>query len=216
MKDIGYLVVFAVFFAACSSPVTVISSWKNKEELKNDNPKYKKVFISAITGNEQAKLAVEGELAKVAEKKGIDVVIGSDLFASQSSKDDAPDKEAVLKKIRDKGCGAIFTVTLVNKDSETRFVPGTVTYAPYPVRPYYGTYWGYQSYWYGSSMFTSPGYYDTDKTYFIEGNLYDAKSEKILWSSQSETVNPSNIKSFSEKYASAILARMQSDGLIKK
>lgn len=59
-----------------------------------------------------------------------------------------------------------------------------------------------------------PGYYVTDKTYFLETNLYNAASGQLVWSAQSETVNPTSIDAFAEEYPEVLLERMVKDGLL--
>jgi hypothetical protein len=53
-------------------------------------------------------------------------------------------------------------------------------------------FYGYYNYW--SPTLYSPGYYTTDKTYFIEANAYDMETQKIIWSVQSKAENPSGIE----------------------
>jgi hypothetical protein len=50
--------------------------------------------------------------------------------------------------------------------------------------------------------------------YYLETNLYDAKTEELIWAAQSETYDPSNINSFIKGYVKSTLERMQKDGLI--
>jgi hypothetical protein len=106
-------------------------------------------------------------------------------------------------------------VTFVVKDirEETRYVPGTATsYAPAGYG-YYGQYYGYYSH-YSTTVYT-PGYYTTDKTFFLESNFYDVETESMLWSVQSESVNPSNISSFSKQYVHVLVRNLQKEGIIK-
>ncbi|HRI19814.1 MAG TPA: hypothetical protein PLA68_02620 [Panacibacter sp.] len=125
-----------------------------------------------------------------------------------------PVKEAFLKKVSDLGCETIFTVALVDKQSETRYNPGSSSiYAPYPMYGYYGRFGGYYGY---SSMMYSPGYYSTDKTYFLESNLYDAKTEELLLSIQSKAENPPAIQKSSKLYTESLIKELESLGLLKK
>jgi hypothetical protein len=215
MKPVSCCLLVFLLLCACSPSVVVTSSWKNSEMLNSATRKtYKTVFISALTGNVSAKSTVETAFAEAIEKKGYKTIKGQDMFAPGLN-DKANTEEVVIKKIKETGCDGIFTIALVDKESETRYVPGSVGYSPYPVNGYYGSYWGYHSY-YGAAMYSSPGYYTTDKTYFIESNLYDVATGKIVWSSQSKTVNPSDLKSFSEKYTDAIIKQLEGDGLLKR
>jgi hypothetical protein len=54
----------------------------------------------------------------------------------------------------------------------------------------------------------------TDKTYFLETNLYNLESGKLIWSAQSESVNPGTVENFSHSYPEILIKRMISDGLL--
>lgn len=56
----------------------------------------------------------------------------------------------------------------------------------------------------------------TDKNYYLEANLYDAATEELVWSSQSETTNPSSLETFSKTFAQAIVQQMRKDGFISE
>jgi hypothetical protein len=60
-------------------------------------------------------------------------------------------------------------------------------------------------------MYSNPGYYTTDKTYFMQANVFDATTEGMVWAAQSEATNPSKISSFSREYAEILMARMKRD-----
>ena len=60
----------------------------------------------------------------------------------------------------------------------------------------------------------SPGYYEDDKVYYIETNLYDADTEELLWSAQSETYNPTSLPDFASDFAEVVVARMEKENLL--
>ena len=130
------------------------------------------------------------------------------MFAPNFTKDQS-DKAVILAKVRELGCDAILTSALVDKQSETRYVPGTVTYAPYMGYGSYG-FGGYYGYMY-PAMYGSPGYYTTEKTYFIETNLFDVASEKMIYSVQSTAYDPSTITAFSRDYCEAVTKQFTKD-----
>jgi hypothetical protein len=84
-------------------------------------------------------------------------------------------------------------------------------YAPFPGYGY--GYRGYYNYW--SPMMYDPGYYTTDKTYFMEGDLFDVASENMIWSVQTESYNPSSIEKFSKDLTQLMLERAENDLKIK-
>ncbi|HEY6506345.1 MAG TPA: hypothetical protein VIZ28_20355 [Chitinophagaceae bacterium] len=218
-KVFPFLIVFLVL-SSCSPNVKVTNSWKNVEVLSSSQKKYTSIFISAFTANMNAKVTVETALAKAAQSKGYKAVRSIDLFPGDISGKNVPDKDLVLRKIKQLGCDAIFTVAVVDEQSETRYVQGSfgvgIAYNPYAMYGHYGTYGHYNNYWYNSAMYTTPGYYSTDKTYFLESNLFDAETEKILWSAQSKAVNPKNLETFTEKYTYEIVKKIEYDDLMNK
>ena len=195
------VVVLVACVGACSTPMSIVASWINTEEIKPDP--YKSVFIIALTGNLAAKRALEYKLAAAAEAKGIKAYTSIAAFGPFSGKESIPSKDLISKKVSTLGCEAIFTVALVNKETVTTYVPGsTVVVAPvYPTYGYYGSFSGYYNY---SAVYYDPGYYSTDKKYTIESNLYDVKSEKLVMSIESKAVNPSDIEKASDQYTASL------------
>jgi hypothetical protein len=201
---------FAVFMAAgllllsCSPSQKVTSSWKNPNFTAEK--KYTKIFIVSLSNNQKVKLNLENEMAAAATAKGYQVIKSHDIFQPTFTRETNPDKDLMLAKIREMGCDLIYMVTLIDKTSETRYVPG-VMYAPFPA---YGFgFRGYYNYW--SPMMFDPGYYTTDKTYFMEGNLFDVASETMIWSVQTESYNPVSIEKFSKELTHLMLDRAEKD-----
>lgn len=214
MKKILFILL-AVCLYSCGSSTSIEGSWKNQEKLQNAN--YKKVFIVAMTQNMAARTLVEDELAFHARKQGVEVVKSHELFPGTFTQGNIPSKESLLGLIRDSGCDAIFTVSVLDKETESRYVPGNTTYSYpgyYPMRyGHYGNFYGYYSTMY--PITTDPGYYTTDKIYYLESNLYDAATEEILWSAQSKTYNPDNIEDFVQSYTEALIKKLEKENMIK-
>lgn len=209
-----YLIISTVvmLLISCSPSQKILSSWVNKEELKGK--KYSKVFVMALTQNQSSRTIVEFDLATTLKEHGYESVKSIDALAGSFKETTQPTKEEILAKVRELNCDAIFTVSLLDSKTETRYVPGTsVYYAPYPTYGYYGGFGNYYGY-YAPSIYSS-GYYKTDKTYYLESNLFDANSEKILWSVQSATYNPDGIKQFSSSYCKLLVNQAQYDELLK-
>jgi hypothetical protein len=198
------LLAVCVSFAlmSCGASQEVTSFWKNPEMTPVKTP-YAKVFIAALTGDRGARNVIETDVASVASQRGFKSAKSIDVFPNITSKKDMPPEDAIMAKIKELGCDAIFTLSLLDVKSEQRYVPGTTTYgagyAPYPAYGYYGGFYGYYSTSY--NVISEPGYYTTDHTYFIEANFYDAATGKIVFSMQSTAYNPTDLASFSKEYA---------------
>lgn len=206
MKKIFALILMAGYLVSCGPSQQVTSSWVNRDFTPTK--KYQSLFVVALVQNQSARNIIETDLAKSGEAKGLKVYKSTEVFAPNfSSKENLPSKEDIVNKVRELGCDGILSVGLVDKQSETRYVPGTMTYMPYGG---YGMGWGGYYGYMGATMY-NPGYYTTDKTYFMEANLFDVATEKLIYSAQSEAYNPSSISKFSSTYAAVLADRISRD-----
>jgi hypothetical protein len=206
------MVFIAIGNASCSSSTRITGSWVNPE-AKGRPANNKSVFIASLSRNMEVRTKLENALASEAAKRNIRAIKSTDQFTPEFYQQ-VPTKEQLLSKIKQSGADAILTVSLINKESETRYVPGSARYAPIPGFRWYGGFYSYYNYWY--PQLYDPGYYVTDKTYFLETNLYDVNTEQLIWSAQSETVNPGSIDNFVKDYPKKLVARMVKDGLLSK
>lgn len=200
-----------LIISSCSPSMKVVGSWVNKEKLVNKQ--YHSVFILALTENFNYKAQVENDVANAAAARGLKTVKSSVVFPYTFSKDNTPIKELLLEKIKDSGCEAVFTSVLVDQQSQTKYIPGSVDYDPMSYG-YYGNFYNYYGYY--TPMIYSPGYYETDKTYYLESNLYDIATGDLMWSVQSQAINPMDIQTFSKEYAAMLVQQLEKEGFKKK
>jgi hypothetical protein len=196
--------------ASCSAATEITGSWKNTDATA-DGHRIGTILVTALTPKTHVRQTVETDIAAALMENGYQTVKSLDVMPP-FTEGKTPDKNELFSKITETRADAIMTVALIDKETETRYVPGNAGYAPVPRFGYYRTFWGYYNTWY--PMMYSEGYYEEDKVYFIETNIYDARSEELLWSAQSETYNPSSLKDFSEEFADVVVSRMERDGLL--
>jgi hypothetical protein len=198
-----------LLLAACSTTTRITGSWV-APEAKQRPINNRSVFIASLTRNIEVRTKLENSMAAQAALRNIKAVKSIDHFTPEFYQQQ-PTKQELLSRIQRTGVTTILTVTLIKKESEQRYVRGTSTYMPY--RGYgFGGFYNYYNFMYPTMI--DPGYYVTDKTYFLESNLYDVASEKLIWSAQSETVNPGSIDNFVKDYPKVLLAQMVKDGLL--
>lgn len=201
------LLILISLFTACKTPQRVLTAWTDPNR---PDKKYTTVFIGAIIQNGHLKYVLEDDLGEAAKKKGFKVVKGYEVFPPNFNSDNMRDQEVVLNAIRKKGCDVILTITVIDVKSQTYYTQGT-TYSPYGVG--YGFY-GYYSYW-GPTVY-NPGYYTTDKTYFVEANAFDMETQKMFWSVQSKAENPEGIEKTSKEYTTLLMNQFEKDRKKKK
>ena len=206
MKPIHFVLASVILIAtsSCMPSMKITADWTNKEALPEK--KLTKIFIAALTGNLEAKRTLESDFEKHALKRGLQVVKSGDLFFPNFDEKNAPDKETVLRKIKESGCDGIFTIALIDDQSETKHKIGDPNYSPMTYN-YNTAFWNYYDY-HHSSLY-APGYYSTNKNYYLESNVYDLRSEQLLWAVQTEAYDPTSIKKFSKKYADMVTKRLK-------
>ncbi|HEX8517955.1 MAG TPA: hypothetical protein VF868_17295 [Bacteroidia bacterium] len=198
------LFLLAACFSGCSPSTSITGSWKSPTTSKQ----YKRILVAAFTANTIARATLENDMTG-ALKKHITVLKSIDEFPPTVSNSDSS-KSVILDKMKGR-VDAILSVSIISQETETRYVQGGRPYDPL-YYSYYNDFWGYYSYRYPS--FYNPGYYEQNKVYFIETNLYDAENEKLIWSAQSKTYTPDHLEPFSKEFANIIVAKMQSDKII--
>lgn len=201
------------------STMEVIASWVNKptiDSLKKVNAGHvNSAFIVALTHNMDVRSTLERDLAAEATANGIKPVQSLSVLTPVTGVPDSVLIQAFTRVVEKSGCNALLIVSLLDSRSETKYVPGSsYTYDPFLSYGYYGYYPTYYASTYNT--ISSPGYYVTDNTYYLESNLYDVASRKILFSIQSKAVNPSDIEEAGKKFSKTLIAEIKANGMLQK
>ncbi len=208
MKQIR-LVILALpllLFAACHSS-KLTSSWKDAGNTK-DLSRYKNVLVVGMQGDRQLKEEMENSLTESLKKQSINATASFDVFGPKAF--NGLSEDAVADKVRTKGYDGVITIALLDRSKEQNYVPGNVNYAPSGL--FYSRFGLYYSNIY--SRIYNPGYYTTSTNYFWETNLYDVRKDKIVYSAQSRTYDPSSFESMSKEHGKLIVADLEKNGFI--
>jgi hypothetical protein len=200
---------FSILLSACGTSTMITGSWRKPNATANG---YRKIFVAAMSNNIPAKQAVENGLQAQLQQSGLTVIKSIDIFPPDYNTQSNQKKELVFGKIQQTNADGILTIALLRKETENRFVRTGGAYYPGMRFGYYNNFWSYYNNWY--PYLYTPGYYDEEKVYYLETNLYDAKSEQLIWSAQSKTYDPSSIQGFLKGYVKSIYKRMVKDGLV--
>jgi len=204
-----YLLLLATLFSACASQ-QITTSWINPE-AKTKGP-FESIFIMVMAQSNAASFDIEDRMAETFASRGRKSVVSSSVFPAQLSATKSLSQEEMAKAIKRTGCDAVFIIAVLDVLSVETYNPGS-TYYPMSYGMY-GSYYGYYNHYY--PQIYSPGYYSTDKTYYIETNFYDVASDQLLWSIQSEAYNPSSLDSWFKEYSYQLVKELKSEGLITK
>jgi len=161
-----------------------------------------KVLMIAMVKDETSRRVIEDHLVKRASGTGVAsyTILSTDMLKAASD-------EALKKVLTDGKFTHVILMRLADVEKETSYVPGTTT-------SFYGGYGRY--YGYGAGMYSSPGYYTTDKNYFVETTVYSINPDKLLWTGTTKTVNPSKVEKTVNDIADVVAEKMKKDGFLKK
>jgi hypothetical protein len=204
------LLLFAFLINGCGPTQKITSSWADPEATTKGP--YTKVFVVVLSPNSNANYDIEAQMANTLIARGFKVVRSTDIFPPKFSITKDITKEQLTASITKTGCDAVLTLALLDSKTVESYNPGTV-YAPVNYG-YYGSYYGYYNYYY--PVVYSPGYYSVDKTFYLECNLYDLASDKLLWSVQSEARNPKDLNTWFKNYSNMLISHLKSKGLNQK
>jgi len=155
--------------------------------------------------------SVEDKMAATLAERGQKAVLSSSVFPPNTKISENFTREQMAEAIKKTGCEAVFVLSVLDVQTVETYNPGT---SYYPMSyGYYGSYYGYYNHYYPQVY--SPGYYSTDKTYYIETNFYDLSDDKLLWSIQSEAYNPYNMDTWFDDYSYYLLNELKNEDLIE-
>jgi hypothetical protein len=113
------------------------------------------------------------------------------------------EKEKILNVVDKFNNDAVIITHLVGKEEKEVFTRSGSGYGGY--YGYYG--WAYD---YGRS----PGYSGTVKSVRLATSLYGVKTEKLIWSGKSETLNPDSAKQVIDDVIKVVIKDLQKNNLL--
>jgi len=204
MKKISLpaLMICIIIGLSCNS-TKITSSWREPAKQVSID-KLNKVLVVALFKNETSRHKAEDQMAGYLNGKGI---VSYNYLDNDFNK---RNEGALRDKIRGDGFDGAVTMRLVDVDKEKIYTPRNASLYPSAYRSFSG--YIYRSW----SLYSTPGYYSTTKTFTIETNVYSIKEDKIIWTGITETTNPDGVQKLTEEVAKVIYKKMVKEGFISK
>jgi len=197
----GLFILIAMLVTACAS-TQLTSVWKD--------PSYQtrpaKIMVVGVAKNPLNRRLFEDEFVQQLKSRGTDAIASYTVLSDEQQGDPA----AIAKKVAELGADTVLITRLVSKKIVQVYVPGSPYYPP----PFYGTWPDY--YGYGYRYMYTPGYIAEDEYAVIETNLYEAKSNKLIWAASSETGISDSDQSLIQGYIGVMVKNMIGLGLLGK
>ena len=200
MRNLILSAVVMTILVSCGPSTKIEKSWM--EPGASVSPAASnKTLVVAMVKDETSRRVIEDQLSK---RLGNGAVSSYTIVSSEMLK--GASEDALRQKVTEGNFTHILLMRLADIEKETSYVPGTTT-------SFYGGYGRY--YGYGAGMYSTPGYYTTDKNYFVETTVYTVNPDKLVWTGTTKTVNPSKLDKAVNEIADAISEKMKKDGFLK-
>jgi len=216
MKNLLLIIVTGMIMAGCSTSNELMTAWKTGDY---EPKQFKNIGILAILKSNEARIDVETGIRDALKARGIK---GTDTWSiwqfannpeimKKMGMEGEKLRETIKQKVAEQNMDGLLIVSLFDAFKEKRYVPGKSTsvgvgFSPgmYPAYgyPYYG-YIGYSF-----NTMSTPGYYQDASIYFVESNLYDIASEKLIWTGQTRTKMETSLEVEAEKLGRLLVKSM--------
>jgi hypothetical protein len=187
----------AVTLAACAT-TSLQSTWKNPAAAPL-NLKGKKVVALVVIDEEALRYAAEDEAAREITAHGAIGVPAYRLLPQAQIRD----KERARTIFEKEGVEAVVAVRPVAKE---KALSGSLW-----GNPGYSSFWG-PGFWGGG--WGGNGYLRTDIILVVETLVYSLQQNSLVWASQSQTMNPTQVGSFVRELGKTIGTEMEKQGLL--
>lgn len=210
-KLLVFLVAIAALTACSKTKTSVPQSWRNPGY---EQTVFKKLFVIGVAENQENRKAFEDAFAKAIVDAG---------GAAQPSWGVLPEstqlsEDRVRAAIQGGGFDGVLITRLLSVDKDQEYTPAS-TYNKPRTQYYAGGYgYGYGGYYgfYGTTYAKvhEPGYFKTSTTFRLETNLYSVATNGLVWSGQSDTVNPESIPDARASMTAAVAKKLKEEKLI--
>jgi len=194
--------VLALAVSACGTVTKVPTAWKDPAYTGEG---FGRIFVIGIGENDGARRMFEDHLAQELVKHGV----VAEASYSRLPNTDRLTEGAIQEAMIGGNFDAVTISHLIGETKETKYVPPRT----YTVPRTYGGYYGYYySHW---DTVHEPGYYKTNTIVRLETNLYDAQNAALVWSGQSDTMNPSSVGDTIASATQAVAKQIAKDGVLR-
>jgi hypothetical protein len=198
IKWLGYLFSFVFLIISCAGTEL---THKQVDEAYKGKP-VSNILVIAITGNEDSRRSFERKFVAQLKSAGVEAISSEEAIPMPA--DLELKKEAIINAVRQFKNDAVIITHLISQEEKEAFSRSD------EVQSYYGFYHNR----YMGSYTHDPGYSSTKKTVLLETNLYDVKTEKLIWSGQSKTISKDSKDQIINDVIKVVIKDLQNSKLI--
>ncbi len=193
----GLLIICAFILAACAT-TTITDVWKDEAYTG----KAQKIIVLMVAKSPDMRNMFEGRFVAELEARGNNAIQSYKIIPFEQ----LPDKELVRSKIKSTEADTVLIARLVGSKTVEAYMPGKI-------HTVHSSYYGWGTYY--DILFVDYGYTDDMHVSYIETNLYDIQTEKLIWSAHSKTERTEGQQQLINTFIHIILKKLSSDNIIR-
>jgi hypothetical protein len=162
-------------------------------------------LVVGVSDNVKNKRLFEDTFTEQFKRIGIEAISSAVIIP----KDKKLDTDTIKESAENQGVETVLVTHLVGVEEKTTYVPPRYDYLPsryHHLGPYYHSVDRYVH---------TPGYYIKRKHVRLESNLYETKTERLIWSALSETIDPKSVNALIESLCQKVMKSLKTNNLIK-
>jgi hypothetical protein len=202
MKSIKLFVLLLIgatfLFASCTTTTVMTDVWKDKTY----QGKPQKIAVIMVAKIPERRNLFEDRFSGELDARGNNAFQSYTIIPIEQLRD----KEQVETKIRSSGADTVLISRLVDTKTIESYNPGMI----YVVPDSYNDWWGYYA-----LVFADHGYTGNVAVVYIETNVYDVKTKKLIWSGHSKTERTEGEQELITAFIKVIIKKLASDNIIK-
>jgi len=200
------LFVFIIFVVTSCSNTRIISSWSISNPPSDA---MRKVLVIGVMSDREARDQIEQAMVTTLNRDGIAASTAVSIFGPRRF--DSMQESDIINKLRGSEYTSVMIVSLVNKERDIRYVPGTFYVFP---SSHMGFSRFYRRYWFVHDQMYVPGRFETTTNWVLEADIFTINDDQLIYSAQTRSYDPSSARSMAEGFARAIVAELRTKGMI--
>ena len=201
LRSLCWLPLLSLALLPACATTKLTSVWKDPSYQERP----RKIMVIGLLHSPANKRLFEDEMVRQLRTKGIDALAGYSVIPENP----APDKEVVEKVMKEQGADAVLIARIVDRKTVQNVIPST----PMPAGPVYGPAPGYYGARWGGYYAYSPPMVVQDEYAVAQTNLYDLKTEKLIWTAASETWLADSDAKTVLTFVDVVMKRLARDGI---
>ncbi|KJF87472.1 hypothetical protein GLP30_08395 [Photobacterium phosphoreum] len=194
-----FISLFCLLITSCASS-NLTSSWVDKTYTQMP---IKSTLVVAMSDNLRVRRIFEDDMVHDFRKNGVNAISSSQLFPNK-----LPSKNDIAGYIKDNNTQTVFVAQLVNIEDKNIRYPGN-NYG-------YGNSVSFHSYYNDSYSYIYDDSYTVSYEFVnVEFTLFDTKSHKPIWSTSSESVDPTNMNDIIAELTHILIENLQDNGVVR-